>query len=67
MVEAMPKLFLKEVSRAANEHVLPAYVDSFKVVAAQLGDDATVLGAAGWAREVFSSANRDRTAEKAKG
>ncbi len=52
LVEAMPELFVKEVARAARARVMPSYEDVFKVVAAELGDDATVLGAAAWARHV---------------
>ena len=49
LVEAMPSLFVKNVSKTASEYVLPLYQDSFKVVAAKLGDYATVMGAASWA------------------
>lgn len=49
LVEAMPSLFVKNVSKTASEYVLPLYQDSFKVVPAKLGDYATVMGAASWA------------------
>lgn len=49
MVEAMPQLFVSTVADSANKHVMPSFQDSFKVVAAKLGDDATALGAAAWA------------------
>lgn len=55
MVEAMPDLIVPQVKESAQEHVLPSFVDSFEVVAAKLGDDASVMGAAAWAREVVSS------------
>ncbi len=51
LVEAMPDLFVKEVSRAAKKRVMKSYVDTFEVVAAELGDDASVMGAAAWARD----------------
>lgn len=51
MVEAMPKLFQESVEKAARDFVMPCYRDTFKVVTAQLGDDAAVLGAAAWAKE----------------
>lgn len=51
LVEAMPALFLKEVAASANSRVMPSFRGTFEVVAASLGDDATVLGAAGWVRE----------------
>jgi glucokinase len=49
MVEAMPDLFRKEVEEAARERVMPAFESAFEVAVAELGDDATVLGAAAWA------------------
>ena len=51
LVEAMPKLFLEEVDRSARNHVMPAFEKDFKVVVAELGDDAVAVGAAAWARE----------------
>lgn len=54
LVEAIPKRISKTVARTANQHVLPSYADSFKVVEAELGDDAVVLGAAAWARAVVT-------------
>ena len=50
LVEAMTKLFISEVSTTARNRALPDLADSFKVVAAKLGDDAGVMGAAGWAQ-----------------
>ena len=52
LVEAMPDLFVTEVADAANQRVMPSFVKTFKVVAAELGDYATVMGAAAWARKV---------------
>jgi glucokinase len=51
LVEAMPDLFVKEASKAAKKRVMRSYVDTFEVVAAELGDDASVMGAAAWARD----------------
>jgi glucokinase len=51
LVEAMPELFVREVEQSARKRVLSSFTDSFKVVAAQLGDDAGVLGAAAWAAQ----------------
>ncbi|NIL97129.1 MAG: ROK family protein [Planctomycetales bacterium] len=51
LVEAMPELFVSEVKLTAERRVLSSFVDSFKVVAAKLGDDAGVLGAAAWAHQ----------------
>jgi glucokinase len=55
LVEAMPKLFVTEVSETAKQRVLPSFADSFKVAAASLGDDAGVLGNAAWAQHVVTS------------
>lgn len=53
LVEAMPELFIREVTKTAKKNVLPCYEDTFEVCAAQLGDEAGVLGAAGWAAAQF--------------
>ncbi|MGL5096301.1 MAG: ROK family protein, partial [Planctomycetia bacterium] len=55
LVEAMPDLFVDGVRDAARNSVLPTFVDSFTVVAAQLGDEATSRGAAAWACELISN------------
>ena len=51
LVEAMEDLMVGTVNKVARESVMHAYKDRFKVVAAKLGDDAGVLGAAAWARQ----------------
>lgn len=48
LVEAMPKLFVEEVDKAARGVVMPSFEDAFKVQVAKLGDDATSMGAAAW-------------------
>ncbi len=50
LVEAMPQIFVDGVSELARKQVLPPYRDVFRVVAAELGDDAAVMGAAAWAQ-----------------
>ncbi len=54
LVEAMSKLFVDEVEKACKQRVMPSFEQTFKVVAAKLGDDATSLGAAAWAHEMAS-------------
>jgi len=49
LVEALPDLFREEVDRSVRARVMPAYRDTFQVVVAKLGDDATAIGAAAWA------------------
>ncbi len=52
LVEAMTEIFVTEVREAAKHRVLPSLIDSFEVVAAQLGDDAGVMGTAAWAEHM---------------
>jgi glucokinase len=53
LVEAMPDLIVESVTKSVRKHVLPSFLDTFEVVAAELADDATVKGAAAWAEVVF--------------
>ena len=46
LVEALPELFLGEVRAAAEEKAMDPFRGSFRIEAAQLGDDATARGAA---------------------
>ena len=62
LVEAMPELYLATVSHSARALVLPSYRDSFQVVSAELGDDATATGAAAWAQQTLSPKVSDRGA-----
>lgn len=48
LVEAMPDLIVPAVTKSAKQHVMPAFVDTFRVVPARLGDEAGVMGAAAW-------------------
>lgn len=52
LVEAMPELFVQAVAEATRKNVMPTFKDSFQVIAAQLGDDSTVMGAAAWAQKM---------------
>lgn len=52
LVEAMPELYLEEVQRYSSNQVMPSFENIYKIVVAKLGDDATALGAAAWARKV---------------
>ena len=54
LVEAMEELIVGTVKKTARKHVMQAYRDRFDVVAAKLGDDASVLGAAAWVRQSVS-------------
>lgn len=57
LVEAFPTIFRTEVGRVARDRVMPAFRREFKVRVASLGDDATAIGAAAWARQVVSESN----------
>lgn len=54
LVEALPDLVLTEVEKAARKRAMPAFKDLFKIVVAELGDDATASGAAAWVAELAS-------------
>ena len=54
LVEAMPELIVGEVLKAARDRAMPVYRKTFVVRAAELGDDAAVLGAAAWAEHQMS-------------
>lgn len=52
MVDALPDIYMSEVEQSARERVLPSFRDSFRVVTAELGSNATALGAAAWSAKV---------------
>ena len=49
LVEAMPKLFMKALEESVDEKVLAPFRGRYRIVEAELGDDAGVQGAAAWA------------------
>ena len=53
LVEAMPELYLETVRKSAAARVLGPYKKSFKIVTAELEEDAGVMGAAAWARKTI--------------
>ncbi len=58
LVEAMEDLIVGTVRETARKSVMSVYRDRFEVVAAELGDDAGVLGACAWAKqEITQSKN----------
>lgn len=58
LVEAMPEIVVEEVEQAARQRAAPPFAKTFKVLAAKLGDDAVVRGAAAWA-EATQQAGKD--------
>jgi glucokinase len=53
LVEAMPELYLETVRKSAQDRVLGPYKKSFKIVTAELEEDAGVMGSAAWARKTI--------------
>ncbi|HUG93573.1 MAG TPA: ROK family protein, partial [Planctomycetaceae bacterium] len=64
LVEAMPKLYCETVDDAARRFALPSFRNSFEIRPARLGDDAAVLGAAAWARELTGPAGQVQESNK---
>ncbi len=60
MVEAMPDLYVDAVYKNVRSNVMPCFADSFRVVVAELGDDATVMGAAAWARKRIQQSSKEQ-------
>jgi glucokinase len=58
LVEALPDLYLTAVRRTAMQTALPSYHKTFEIVAAKLGDDTSVLGAAAWVEQVYAEDHR---------
>ena len=58
LVEAMPDLFRDVVAETANDRVMRVFRNSFKVVVAELGDDAIAAGAAAWACEMAAASEK---------
>lgn len=56
LVEEMSDLYVGEVKRALKDRVMPSFRKSYKVVAAELGDDAGVVGAAAWVQHMVEEA-----------
>lgn len=55
LVEAMPDLYVNTVRATAEKRAMPDFTGQFKVVAAQLGDESGVMGAAAWAQHQAAS------------
>ena len=53
LVEALPEIFLKEVSKGVKESVVPCIAQKITIVAAECGDNAVAMGAAKLVDEVL--------------
>ncbi len=51
LVEAMPEIYVETVTETARNIAMRPLAKLFRVVAAELGDDAGVMGAAAWAEK----------------
>lgn len=51
LVEAMPEIFVTGPLNFAQKTVLKSFKGTYQVVAAELGDDSAIIGAAAWARK----------------
>ncbi|MCC6486795.1 MAG: ROK family protein [Candidatus Hydrogenedentes bacterium] len=56
LVEAMEDIYMEEIGRAIKEHAMPSMRKGVKIVAAKLGDDAGVMGAARLIAEKIAAA-----------
>ncbi len=54
LVDAMPDIYLEEVAAAADAHTMPPLRKAFRIAIAKLGDGATAMGAAAWARHLIA-------------
>ncbi len=50
LVEAMPALYVEEVTKVTQARVMAPFRDVFKIAVSELGDDAVAKGAAAWAQ-----------------
>ncbi len=57
LIEAVPEFMLKNIEKAARHRIMPSLRDEFKIVEAELGDNAGVLGAAALAEQAFAVKN----------
>ncbi|MFT7641225.1 MAG: glucokinase [Pirellulaceae bacterium] len=60
MVEAMPALFVEEVTKGAKEFALPSFQETLSVVPAELGDDAAIKGAAAWVAKTVNKGSKQK-------
>jgi len=56
LVEAMPKLFEKEVGKGVEAGIMPPFRGQYQLAIAKLGDDANATGAAAWVEHVVKEA-----------
>ncbi len=53
LVEEMPDIFVEEIKASANAQCMLTFADTFEVVVAELGDDATATGVGAWAQKIL--------------
>lgn len=52
LVDAMPDIYIQEAGKSIKETVMPSFESMYKLVVAKLGDDATAIGSAAWAKKI---------------
>ncbi len=55
LVEDMPDLFRGEIHGAMKARVMPSFENAFRTEVAELAGDASVIGAAAWARQSLAA------------
>lgn len=55
LVEDMPDLFREEIDAAIRARVMPSYENAFRTEVAQLAGNASVIGAAAWAKQSLAA------------
>lgn len=58
LVEALPEFFLEFTQQRVKKRILDSFVDTYDIRIAKLGDDATVMGAAAWAKHLAGVADK---------
>lgn len=63
LVEAMPDLILKEVTKVARRSLFECYRDEFEIRCAKLADDAGTVGCAAWVAKLHGGRVKDPPAD----
>ena len=59
LIEAMADVMLPEIKKQAQKKIMPSMQDVYKIVEAELGDDAGVMGAAALAKQAAEETKKD--------
>ncbi|RPI25414.1 MAG: ROK family protein, partial [Acidobacteria bacterium] len=67
LVEAMPAIYVEEVSKIAEDRVMAPFKNVFKIAVSELGDDAVAKGAAAWADANVKGDEKGTKGQRGKG